>query len=100
MGSEMCIRDRLVGIAEYQLAPSIFKTINSKWGPITLDAFAGRWNRQVNDPRDRRYFRCYDGKGELIELPELSKALHMVIATDGFCELNYLNPKDPRKCGS
>ena len=43
--------------------------------------------------------RCYDSNGTLIEMEKLSDAIHMVVATDGFIEINYLNPKDPRKCG-
>jgi hypothetical protein len=37
----------LVGISEYMINPTIFKAFNAAWGPITLDAVAARWNRQV-----------------------------------------------------
>jgi hypothetical protein len=51
------------------------------------------------DPRDLRYLRCYDKAGRLIVNKPLQLALKQVVVEDGVCEVNYLDPKDPRKKG-
>ena len=54
------------------------------------------------DPRHPDYFRCYDNQGNRIGMEEpmqLSQMLQEVIHTDGFVEVNYLDPKDPVKVG-
>jgi hypothetical protein len=38
----------LVGAAEYMLAPEIFDLMNKTWGPFTIDAFAAKWNKQMD----------------------------------------------------
>ena len=38
----------LVGAAEYMLAPAIFILMNKTWGPFTIDAFAAKWNKQMD----------------------------------------------------
>jgi hypothetical protein len=51
------------------------------------------------DPRHPEYMRCYDGEGNLVQLQLRSLELQTVIDTDGFLELNYKEPKDPRRTG-
>ena len=51
------------------------------------------------DPRDQQYMRLYDGKGNLIVEGTLSQQLNQMIMADGFMEINYKDPKDPRKVG-
>ena len=51
------------------------------------------------DPRLLQYFRCYDNKGELVTGLSLPVSLVVVISTDGYVEVNYKDPKDPRKKG-
>jgi hypothetical protein len=51
------------------------------------------------DPRSKSYMRCYNAKGELIEQLPLVESLAIVIDEDGFVEVNYRDPKDPRKIG-
>jgi hypothetical protein len=48
------------------------------------------------DPRHPDYFRCYDNQGNRIGMDgtmQLSEMLQEVIHTDGFVEVNYLDPK-------
>ena len=51
------------------------------------------------DPRHPEYMRCYDGEGNLVQLQLRSQELQRVIDTDGFLEVNYKEPKDPRRTG-
>ena len=54
------------------------------------------------DPRISEYLRCYDNQGNRIGIDghmELSQILQEVIYSDGFVEVNYLDPKDPVKVG-
>ena len=50
------------------------------------------------DPRDSRYFRCFNEEGERISTGKLSSDIQATIP-NGYIELQYLNPKDPRKQG-
>ena len=50
------------------------------------------------DPRDSRYFRCYTEEGERISSGKLSTDIQATIP-NGYIEIQYLNPKDPRKQG-
>ena len=50
------------------------------------------------DPRDSRYFRCFNEEGERISTGKLSTDIQATIP-NGYIELQYLNPKDPRKQG-
>ena len=43
--------------------------------------------------------RLYDGRGNLIVEGTLSQRLLQMITADGFMEINYKDPKDPRKVG-
>ena len=38
---------QLVGLSEYRLAPSIFKWCQERWGKISIDLFAAKWNNQL-----------------------------------------------------
>ena len=64
------------------------------------------------DPRDEQYFRCYTSDGERIgyygsgnpggpdgRTCRLSEDIGHVISCGGYCEVQYLDPKDPRKVG-
>ena len=51
------------------------------------------------DPRRPEYMRAYDGAGKLIRRQLRSQEIQEVIDTDGFLELNYMEPKDPRRTG-
>ena len=56
------------------------------------DCFA-KW-----DPRDKKYLRCYDANGDLIDTGVLSTDILGTIP-DGSMEHNFFQPKDPNRVG-
>ena len=51
------------------------------------------------DARQLQYCRCYGADGKLIDTLPLALAIEVVIKEDGVIEVQYLDPKDPRKRG-